>query len=35
MAGGLTLVLMEVLNDYGAVKYFGIPTFTSRFGRYG
>ena len=29
VAGGLTLVLMEVLNDYGAVKYFGIPTFTT------
>lgn len=27
--GGLTLVLMEVLNEYGAVKYFGIPTFTT------
>jgi len=29
VAGGLTLVLMEVLNDYGAVKYFGVPTFTT------
>jgi iron(III) transport system permease protein len=28
IAGGLLLVLMEVLNDYGVVKYFGIPTFT-------
>lgn len=27
--GGLTLVVMEVLNDYGAVKYFGISTFTT------
>lgn len=29
IAGGLALVLMEVLNDYGAVKYFGVPTFTT------
>ena len=29
VAGGLTLVLMEVLNEYGAVKYFGVPTFTT------
>ena len=29
VAGGLTLVLMEVLNEYGAVRYFGIPTFTT------
>ena len=29
VAGGLTLVLMEVLNEYGAVKYYGIPTFTT------
>lgn len=27
--GGLILVLMEVLNDYGAAKYFGINTFTT------
>lgn len=27
--GGVSLVLMEVLNDYGAVKYFGISTFTT------
>lgn len=27
--GGLFLVLMEVLNDYGAMKYFGINTFTT------
>ena len=26
---GLSLVIMETLNDYGAVKHFGIPTFTS------
>ena len=25
---GLSLVIMETLNDYGAVEYFGIPTFT-------
>lgn len=29
LVGGLTLVVMEVLNDYGAVKYFGVPTFTT------
>ena len=28
-AAGTALVLMEVLNDYGAVKYFGVPTFTT------
>ncbi|WP_155205432.1 ABC transporter permease [Xanthovirga aplysinae] len=27
--GGLFLVLMEVLNDYGAVTYYGINTFTT------
>lgn len=27
--GGLILVIMEVLNDYGAAKYFGINTFTT------
>lgn len=27
--GGLSLVMMEVLNDYGAVKYYGISTFTT------
>ncbi len=26
---GLTLVVMEVLNDYGAVKYYGVRTFTT------
>jgi len=29
LAGGIALVLMEVLNDYGAVKYYGVPTFTT------
>jgi iron(III) transport system permease protein len=29
IAGGLALVLMEVLNDYGAVKYYGVATFTT------
>src|SRR5690606_10749599 len=29
LAGGVALVLMEVINDYGAVKYFGVPTFTT------
>ena len=28
IAGGLILVVMELLNDYGAMKYFGISTFT-------
>ncbi|PQJ23388.1 iron ABC transporter permease [Tenacibaculum sp. SG-28] len=27
--GGLLLVLMEVLNDYGAAKYYGVTTFTT------
>lgn len=27
--GGVTLVLMEVLNEYGAMQYFGINTFTT------
>lgn len=26
---GLSLVIFEVLNDYGAVKYYGVPTFTT------
>jgi len=26
--GGLFLIIMELLNEYGAVKYFGINTFT-------
>ena len=29
IAAGLFLVLMEVLNDYGAAYYFGVPTFTT------
>jgi len=29
IVGGLLLVVMEVLNDYGAVKYFGVSTFTT------
>ncbi len=29
VAGGIALAGMEVLNDYGTVKYFGIDTFTS------
>jgi iron(III) transport system permease protein len=29
VVAGLTLVLMEVLNEYGAVKYFGVSTFTT------
>ena len=27
--GGVSLVIMETLNDYGAVKHFNIPTFTT------
>jgi iron(III) transport system permease protein len=29
LAAGLTLVVMEVLNDYGTVAYYGVPTFTT------
>jgi iron(III) transport system permease protein len=29
IVGGLALASMEVLNDYGTVKYFGIQTFTT------
>jgi iron(III) transport system permease protein len=29
IVAGLTLVTMEVLNEYGAVKYFGVSTFTT------
>jgi iron(III) transport system permease protein len=29
IAGGALLLLMETLNDYGAVKYFGIRTLTT------
>ncbi|MBS4539127.1 iron ABC transporter permease [Clostridium sp. D2Q-11] len=27
--GGVSLVVLEVLNDYGVVKYFGIPVFST------
>ncbi|MEJ8554815.1 ABC transporter permease [Tepidibacter sp. Z1-5] len=27
--GGASLVILEVLNDYGVVQYFGIPTFST------
>ena len=29
VVAGLILVLMEILNDYGAAKYFGVNTFTT------
>lgn len=29
IVAGLILVLMEVLNDYGAARYFGVNTFTT------
>ena len=29
IVAGLSLVIMEVLNDYGAVKYFGVNTLTT------
>ncbi|MEL7369283.1 MAG: iron ABC transporter permease [Myxococcota bacterium] len=29
IAGGLSLVLMETLADFGVVEYFGIPTFST------
>ena len=29
IAGGVILVIMEVLNDYGAAKYYGVNTFTT------
>jgi len=29
VAGGLALVLMETVADYGVVEHFGVPTFTS------
>jgi iron(III) transport system permease protein len=29
LVAGIALVLMEVLNDYGAVAYFGVTTFTT------
>ncbi|MGC6423973.1 MAG: ABC transporter permease [Lentimonas sp.] len=28
MAAGLSLIIMEVINDYGAVNFFGVPTLT-------
>ncbi len=29
VVGGVSLVIMEMLNDYGAVKYYGVSTFTT------
>ena len=29
IVAGLLLVVMETLNDYGTVKYYGVPTFTT------
>jgi len=29
IVGGVSLVILEVLNDFGLVKYFGIPTFST------
>lgn len=29
IAAGISLALMEVLNDYGLVKYYGVDTFTT------
>jgi iron(III) transport system permease protein len=29
LVGGIVLVMLEVLNDYGLVRYFGIPTFST------
>jgi len=29
IVGGVALVIMETLNDYGAVKHFGVPAFTT------
>ena len=29
IVAGVSLVVMETLNDYGAVKHFGVPTFTT------
>ncbi len=29
IVAGISLILMEVLNDYGLVKYFGVDTFTT------
>lgn len=29
VVGGVSLVIMEVLNDYGVVKYYGVPSFST------
>lgn len=29
IVGGVSLVILEVLNDYGVVKYFNVPTFST------
>jgi len=29
LIGGVSLVIMEVLNDYGVVKYYGVPVFST------
>ncbi|SHH93290.1 iron(III) transport system permease protein [Clostridium grantii DSM 8605] len=29
IVGGVSLVILEVLNDYGVVKYFGVQTFST------
>lgn len=29
LVGAIVLVMLEVLNDYGLVRYFGIPTFST------
>lgn len=29
VAGGMALVIMEILNDYGAVQYYGVTTLTT------
>lgn len=29
VVGGASLVVMEVLNDYGVVKYYGVPAFST------
>jgi iron(III) transport system permease protein len=29
VVAGVALVILEVLNDYGAVAYYGVPTFTT------
>ncbi|GIS20932.1 MAG: hypothetical protein CM15mP120_28480 [Pseudomonadota bacterium] len=29
VVGGLALVLMETIADYGVVEHFGVPTFTT------